>query len=387
MEKTNKKAIRTLWAGHTTIDIYSGFVNPIMPFLAANLGITLSVSTFILSLSHVCSSLMQPVFGYLSDVWKRRFFMFFGMLLSSIFLPLIGFANNVYTLSACLIIGSIGNGFFHPQATSFINIYSNPKELTKNMSIFLAVGTLGFSMGPIISSFFIEFFSPKALGFTAIAGLIIAGLILANVPKISDAVDFKKTVNFFVALKEIFSSKPMLILIMFSALKSFALQSNSILLPFLWKDLGYKPMTIGVFLFFFLIVGALGTITSSKLEKLIGMKKVIVLSFCAILPLTILFAMTYKVMPIISVISFICIGFFAMLSVPINMVLAHQVMPQYKSLISGFIGGFSWGVVGLSMSLCGLLAENFGIVNVLLIVAILPALASYLVKYIPEKNV
>ena len=75
-----------------------------------------------------------------------------------------------------------------------------------------------------------------------------------------------------------------------------------------------------------------------------------------------------------------------MLSVPINMVLAHQVMPQYKSLISGFIGGFSWGVVGLSMSLCGLLAENFGIVNVLIIVAILPALASSLVKYIPEKN-
>ena len=73
MEKTNKKAIRTLWAGHATIDIYSGFVNPIMPFLAANLGITLSISTFILSLSHVCSSLTQPIFGYLSDVWKRRF--------------------------------------------------------------------------------------------------------------------------------------------------------------------------------------------------------------------------------------------------------------------------------------------------------------------------
>ena len=49
----------------------------------------LSISTFILSLSHVCSSLTQPIFGYLSDVWKRRFFVFFGMLLSSIFLPLL----------------------------------------------------------------------------------------------------------------------------------------------------------------------------------------------------------------------------------------------------------------------------------------------------------
>jgi predicted MFS family arabinose efflux permease len=145
-------------------------------------------------------------------------------------------------------------------------------------------------------------------------------------------------------------------------------------------------MTIGMLLFCFLIIGALGTIASAKLEKLIGTKQVIVLSFCAILPLTLIFAFTYKTFPIISMLSFIGIGFFAVLSVPINMVLAHQVMPQYKSLISGFIGGFSWGIVGLSMSLCGLLAENFGIVNVLIVIAILPAFASYLVKYIPTRE-
>ena len=49
MKNTDKKAIQTLWAGHATVDVYSGFVNPIMPFLAANLGITLSVSTFFAS--------------------------------------------------------------------------------------------------------------------------------------------------------------------------------------------------------------------------------------------------------------------------------------------------------------------------------------------------
>ena len=386
MDKTNKNAIRTLWAGHATIDIYSGFVNPIMPFLAANLGITLAVSTFIISLSHVCSSLMQPVFGYLSDVWKRRFFVFFGMLLSSIFLPLLGIAENVYILTLCLIIGSIGNGFFHPQATSFINIYSSPNDLTKNMSIFLALGTLGFSLGPIVSSFFIEYFNPKSLAFTAVLGLIVAALILINVPRISDKVDFTKSVNFFTALKEIFTCKSMVILIFFSALKSLATQANSILLPFLWKDLGYNPMTIGILLFCFLIIGALGTISSAKLEKIIGTKQVIVLSFCAILPLTLIFAFTYKTFPIISMLSFIAIGFFAVLSVPINMVLAHQVMPQYKSLISGFIGGFSWGIVGLSMSLCGFFAQNFGIINVLIVIAVLPMLASYLVKYIPTKT-
>ena len=386
MENTNKKAVKTLCAGHAICDIYSGFVNPIMPFIAANLGITLAVSTFILSLSHLCSSLMQPVFGYLSDFWRKRFFIFFGLLLSSIFFPLLGLANNIYTLSAFLIIASIGNGFFHPQATSFVNIYSSPKDLAKNMSLFLALGTLGYSLGPVVSSFFTQFVNIKALSSTSIIGLIITLLILINVPKISDIKTNQSTIHFRKAIREIFTSTPMLILIMFSALKSLATQSCSILLPFLWKGLGYSAFNIGMLLFCFLIAGSIGTIASAKLEKLIGTKQVMVMSFCAILPLTLIFSLTYKTMPVVSAITYICIGFFAMLSVPINMVLAHQVMPQYKSLISGFIGGFSWGVVGLSMSLCGLLAENFGIINVLIAVAILPAVCSILVKYVPERQ-
>lgn len=387
MKKTNKKAIKTLWTGHFSVDIYSGFVNPIMPFLAANLGISLAVSTFILSLSHACSSLMQPIFGFLSDSWRKRFFIFFGLLLSTIFLPLMGLANNVYILAACLIIGSIGNGFFHPQATSFINIFSSPKDLSKNMSIFLAVGTLGFASGPIVSSCFAQYFGLNFLPITSLLGFCVLTFILLNVPKISDSRNKVESIKFFKAIKEIFTNKPMLILIVFSALKSLAVQSNSILLPFLWKSLGYNAIHIGVLLFFFLIAGALGTYTSSKLEKILGTKEVMILSFCAILPLTILFAFTYKTIPSLSIAAFVLIGFFAMLSVPINMVLAHQVMPQYKSLISGFIGGFSWGIVGLSMSLCGLLAQKFGIINVLIVVSLLPALSTILVKYIPERKI
>ena len=386
MEKTNKKAIKTLWCGHFTVDAYSGFVNSIMPFLAANLNITLAVSTFILSLSHLCSSLLQPLFGYFSDSWKKRFFIFFGLLMASIFLPLIGIAHNVYTLTICLIIGSMGNGFFHPQATSFINIYSSPKELTKNMSIFLGLGTLGFALGPIISSFVVQYFNTQTLSFTSLIGIMVALMVLINVPKISNEEKKTNNINLKKAIVEIFSSSPMRVLITFSVLKSLSTQSMSILLPFLWKSLGYTPIQIGTLLFLFLIAGAIGTFASSKLEKIMGTKKVMVMAFLAILPLTVLFALTYKTFPIISLIIFVIIGFFALLSVPINMVLAHQVMPQYKSLISGFIGGFSWGVVGLTMSLGGLLAEKFGIVNVLVAVTILPAISTVLVKKLPDKK-
>lgn len=384
MDKTNKKAVKTLWAGHFTTDVYSGFVNPIMPFLASNLGMSLALSTFILSLAHACSSLMQPVFGFFSDSWRKRFFIFFGLLMSSVFYPLMGLANSVLILALCLIYGSIGNGFFHPQATSFINIYSAPKDLSRNMSIFLALGTVGFALGPVVSGGFAQYFGLENLPFMSVFGIILVFLILSNVPKISDKTENIEHIRFFRAIKEIFTNRAMVVLIMFSALKSLATQSNSILMPFLWKALGYSAIDIGMLLFGFLISGAIGTFVSPKLEKIMGTKPVMIMAFCAILPLTVLFALTYKTFPIISICAFISTGFFAMLSVPINMVLAHQVMPQYKSLISGFIGGFSWGVVAVVMTFCGLLAQKFGIINVLLFISALPACLTILVKYVPD---
>ena len=63
-EETNKKAIWTLSLGHMSIDSYSAFINPIMPFIATKLGIALTLATTLISISHICSSIIQPLFGY-----------------------------------------------------------------------------------------------------------------------------------------------------------------------------------------------------------------------------------------------------------------------------------------------------------------------------------
>ena len=52
--------------------------------------------------------------------------------------------------------------------------------------------------------------------------------------------------------------------------------------------------------------------------------------------------------------------------------------------ISGFINGFCWGVVALCISGLGLVAQNYGIIRVLLVLTIFPVFASYFVKYLKE---
>ena len=67
MKTNNKIATNLLALGHFTLDTYSGFLNPIMPFIAAKLGFTMAVATVILSITQICSNMLQPLFGFFAD--------------------------------------------------------------------------------------------------------------------------------------------------------------------------------------------------------------------------------------------------------------------------------------------------------------------------------
>jgi hypothetical protein len=62
--------------------------------------------------------------------------------------------------------------------------------------------------------------------------------------------------------------------------------------------------------------------------------------------------------------------------------MAQKVLPEYKSIIGGFINGFSWGVVALLMTVIGYVAQATSIVPVLVVISFIPAISSRIVKYL-----
>jgi FSR family fosmidomycin resistance protein-like MFS transporter len=386
--KKNKQAVKCLTIGHFVVDSYSGFLAPILPFIASKIGISLTLAGSVISISHLLSSIIQPFFGFLADKIKKRFFIFWGMLLACVFLSMTGIAQNYWQLVLFLVLGSIGSGFYHPQSTGFINYFSS-KDISKNMAIFIAMGTIGYSMGPLISSAITASFSLEALPFMAIFGIITAICIFKFVPQVSIIPVLKpipKT-NFAEATKLIFANKTLVILIIISMLKSLIAQSYCIYMPFLWKDMGYSVSNIGIALFLFSFTGGVATYLSSKIEHKIGHKNVFYISMISVMPLTFLYAFTYKNMPLVSLILFVTVGFVTMLSTSVNMTLAQNLMKEYKSMISGYIGGFSWGVTGALFFPLSFLAEKIGIIHLLILVSIISFICSYWVKFLPEKEV
>ena len=379
----NKKIIRTLSLGHFVTDAYSGFLNPIMPFIAAKIGISMAAAAILISISNLTSNLSQPFFGFISDKWQRRFFIFWGMIMASVFLSLSGIAHNIYTLIICLLLGHMGVSFFHPQATSIVSNYTKCTG-SADMSIFIASGTFGFALGPAISSGITELWGLEKLPFACFLGIITAFILLRNTPKIKNSIAVKPQVSLIGAFNKIFHNKPVSVLVAASIVKSFVVSSFSIILPFYWKSIGCSVSKIGMILLMFMLAGALGVVTSSFLEKITGIKKVFYISLTSVAPLGIIFCLCGG-KGVLGLVSFILIGFVSFLAVPVNMSLAQKLMPEFKSMISGFIGGFSWGVIGLVLPLISLLAEKTGILNILLIMTFIPLIFSYFIKYLPEK--
>ena len=376
--EVKKNPILWLDGAHFINDVYTGMLNPIMPFIATKLSISMAFATIILSLSHICASLLQPLFGFWADNIVKRIFIFWGLIFTSIFISIAPASNEIFILILCVILGSLGSSFFHPQALGLVVRFAD-NDVAKTMGIFIALGSIGFSIGPLLSAAVAQYFGLSQMPVLCLPGLAVALLMFKFVPKIRVSENDKSDLKFMAALTDICKNRKLRLLIVMAMLKTLISTSCLILLPFLWQGLGYEPFYIGCILFAFIFAGGIGSFLSRSLEKKLGTQNVFYISMISTLPLMFLFALTYKNLPVMSEIIFVLIGFLTMLAQPVMMVMAQSVLPQYKSIMGGFINGFSWGVVAILMSVIGFVAQAKGIVPVLLVISVIPAVLSFFV--------
>ena len=384
-EKEERKPQIWFCTGHFINDIYTGFLNPIMPFIAEQVRISMPVATIILSCSHIFSSLLQPFFGFFADNMKKRALIFWGLICTAIFISCAPAVNHLLLMVLCIMLGSLGSSLFHPQSLGLISKFST-SDLVRNMGIFIACGTLGFSLGPLLSSSIAQYFGLDKMPILAALGIFWALMMFVMVPKFSNQPSAKPKIDFIRALKDILSNRQLNILNTIAMLKSLIQTSCSILLPFLWKSMNYSKFQIGLAMFCFLFLGGISSLLSPKFEKKIGTANVFYISMILTFPMMIMFMLTYKTHPALSFVIYVLMGFVTMFATPITMSMAQRVLPQYKSIIGGFINGFSWGIVAIAMSIIGFIAQATSIVPVLVVLSAIPAICSVMVKHIKVEN-
>lgn len=375
---TNKKAIFGLSMGHFMVDLYASALIPLYPLLTSKLGIKLSTISLIIALGHLCSSMMQPLFGFIADKMQHRSFMVWGLVMGAVFIPLTAAANTAFAMAICLLCGMCGNALFHPQVTSLVNTFNfNNPNLSKYMGAFMGLGTIGYALGPVMSSTLVENFGLYSLLYITVLGVSTAVILYFQVPKIPDNTVNKEKDSFIKIMKEILGKKTFLSLIWIAIVKSGVSISFGTYAPFILEKRGFSLSQIGVIITAFFILSGISMLTSSKIEKKIGAEYIIRFSFWTILPLVLLFMATLEKWPLFAVAVFILTGYFTFLSVSVTIVAAQNLMKEHKGVISGVMQGFSWGIGALSLAPLGYIAEAIGVEKILIVMALLAFLTGF----------
>jgi MFS transporter, FSR family, fosmidomycin resistance protein len=387
-----------LSGGHLFADLYAGFMLPLLPLLSNKLHFDLGATGLLLFFSSLSSSVIQPWLGLMCDRVKGINFAVIGVLLACVFISLIGWVDSFWALVVVILLGYLGVGLFHPQATTWVNAMHHPKR-NFTMGTFISIGTLGFALGPFLSSYLVEQGGLGATVWGIVPGVLGAVLLIGVNPwkmkdrlspephqsephqvtldtpvdvsmptiQVSEFPSPAKPISMQPEPSQLLNSslpwhpseKRLLVLLsLIGIARAILLVGLPTYMPFLWTEKGFSLVTIGTVIGLGSVAGCPSGILGGYLGDKWGEKKVLLASF---LPVLVLLPLIFQTQGWLSFGMFIMVIGCLEGSLGTSLVLALRGTRKNPNMVSGLVGGFSWGVAGLLMPLIGYLAEEHGI--------------------------
>lgn len=137
-----------LAAGHAGVDLYQGAVPALVPFLVAERGYGYVAASGIVLAATLLSSIVQPVFGALTDRWRMPWLIPVSMTTAGLGVALSGVGSAYLTTWLAVALSGLGVAAYHPESARLARIASEGSHV--RMSWFSLGGTLGFATAPLL---------------------------------------------------------------------------------------------------------------------------------------------------------------------------------------------------------------------------------------------
>jgi FSR family fosmidomycin resistance protein-like MFS transporter len=385
MQKRDKLTLAALCTAHFVSDSYSSIIYPLLPLLKAKLALSSSQVFLLAPLLAISSSLMQPLYGFISDRYARRFFAVFAPTITAVFVSMIGLAPSYAMLIVLLVAGGIGIGSFHPQAAAMAAAASGERRRI-GMAIFSALGTLGFAIGPFVITRIVDRFGLEHSYYIIGLGLVTSVMLYRVCPPLEAPVKLAPGVakikwQLLTALRVAW--KPLLLLYLITVIRSGIQITTNNYLPFLLKESGYGLTDTGNVITVFLLLGGLGGLAGGIMAERVSGRAVTLYSGLFGGPLMIAAFLTSGLTSVI----FLGLGGFVLLStLPVNVVMAQELVPGQTSTVSALMMGGAWGIGALTPPLLDIFAPGYGFRSKLIFVSATTLLSAALAYFLPREE-
>jgi len=365
-----KRPIVLILLSHAVVDSCQNILPVVLPLLRDRFGLSYSQVGLAAALLTISSSLIQPVFGWMSDRWGTQWFLPAGILWTGILMGMVGLVPSYWTLLLVLGLTGVGTAAYHPVA-AMAAAHAARSQRGLGVSFFSVGGNLGFALGPILMTWILFLgFGLKGTTLLILPGLAAAGFVHV----------YRREIEVpFVGAKERRQQQRAAIpwpklstLCALITLRSWGYSGLIIFLPLFLREQGIDLSVAGRALFVFLFFGALGGVLGGHLSDRVGRQQVIAISLLTF-PFLMAAALALSGPP--RWILLAVAGMALLASFSVTVVFAQELLPQHLGLASGLTLGLAFGAGGLGVGMSGLMADLLGLRTSVWMLVFLPGLA------------
>lgn len=346
--------------GHLLNDLMTSVLPAMLPILKIEFGLTYMQLGIIILVANASSSLIQPLFGYISDRKPLLWLLPTGVFFTGLGLASIAFTPSYPWLLAVIAISGIGSAAFHPEASRGAHLAAG-KGKGFAQSIFQVGGNGGQALGPLMIPLFLSNMGSKGTAFFIIPAILAMFLLLTLHPWMKE-----KRLNQHTNHKELKGKdRPfaLSLLVFVVTMRSWVIIGITSFLPLYYINI--LNMTVdeaSIYTFIFLFMGAIGTFLGGPLADKFGKKFIVNGSLLLAIPF--IFIIT-KVHGLPGMISIGLFGLVIFSSFAVTVVFGQELIPGKVGMASGLMLGFAIGAAGVGAMILGYFADTVGLLFIL----------------------
>ncbi len=348
--------ILIITGGHTAHDAFAAFFAPLLPKIQEKLALSYSQIgslSFGLQIPFISTLLL----GYLADHLSVRYFVIFAPAVTATAMSLIGVTSGFWPLMALVVVAGFSIAAFHAPAPAMISQISG-KRVGLGMSLFMASGELGRTVGPLLVAGSVALFGLEGIWRVMFLGWATSALLFWRLHEVSGRPRGQAAPQ---TLRLFWQNGRRLLLLIGSMMvfRTFLHVALTTYLPLYMRDVLGAEFVEGAFALTLLEgAGVLGAMAAGSLSDHFSRKNLLLILF-VLSPLWVfLFTLApvqlaYWVLP--------WVGFFSLSTTPVILTILQTRFPRNRALASGIF--MSMGVLSRAVTTwaLGFVADQFNL--------------------------
>jgi FSR family fosmidomycin resistance protein-like MFS transporter len=371
--------VLTIISGHFIHDSYTAFVAPLLPLIIEKLSLSLTLAAGLPSIMQL-PAIFNPFIGYLADKVSLRYFVIFAPAATATLIGMMGLASNYGSLAFLFFLVGTSVAAFHAPAPAMIARISG-KRVGLGMSLFMAGGELGRTIGPIVAVSAVAAWGLNGLYRLIAIGWASSFLLLWRFREITSKEYRQKPKSVRAALPKL---RTLFLPIFFILMpRVFLAASVTTFLPTFMRMEGSSLALAGISLSILEAGGVLGALSSGTVSDRVGRKPTLLVAIIlsSILIIVFLQVSDWLMIPVLFI-----MGFVTLSPQPVLLALVQDHMPDYRAVANGLYMSMSFLTRSFILILLGMAGDAWGLRTTFYGVAVISLMAIPAILALPEEQ-